>query len=78
MQPLALAMILIGDFSDDAGWVRVAGGKFWSDIAGQRLCVFGGRVLIVAATVRPVLPMRGGGGRGGGADVLRGAAALVF
>src|SRR5712691_9642880 len=54
--------------------VRVASGKFWSDIAEQRLCAFGGRVLIAATTVRTVLPVRGGGGRGGGGVVLRGAA----
>src|SRR5260370_18956619 len=52
----------------------VASGKFWSDITDQRLCAFGGRGLIAATTVRTVLPVRGGGGRGGGADVLRGAA----
>src|ERR1017187_2781633 len=54
--------------------VRVASRKFWSDIAEQRLCAFGGRVLVAAITVRTVLPVRGGGGRGGGEDVLRGAA----
>jgi hypothetical protein len=36
--------------------VRVASGKFWSDIAEQRLCAFGGRVLIAATTVRTVCP----------------------
>ena len=40
--------------------VRVASGKFWSDIAEQRLCAFGGRVLIAATTVRTVLPVRAG------------------
>ena len=54
--------------------VRVASGKFWSDITDHWLCAFGGRGLIAATTVRTVLPVRGGGGRGGGADVLRGAA----
>ena len=54
--------------------VRVASRKFWSNIAEQRLCAFGGRVLVAAITVRTVLPVRGGGGRGGGEDVLRGAA----
>ena len=34
--------------------VRVASGKFWSDIAEQRLCAFGGRVLVAAITVRTV------------------------
>ena len=32
--------------------VRVASGKFWSDSAEQRLCAFGGRVLIAAAVWR--------------------------
>ena len=36
--------------------VRVASGKFWSDIAEQRLCAFGGRVLIAVTTVRTVCP----------------------
>jgi len=40
--------------------VRVASRKFWSDIAEQRLCAFGGRVLVAAITVRTVLPVRGG------------------
>ena len=53
---------------------RVASGKFWSDITDQRLCAFGGRGLIAGTTVRTVLPVRGGGDCGGGADVLRGAA----
>jgi hypothetical protein len=35
---------------------RVASGKFWSDIAEQRLCAFGGRVLIAVTTVRTVCP----------------------
>jgi DNA invertase Pin-like site-specific DNA recombinase len=30
--------------------VRVASGKFWSDIADQGLCAFGGRTLIAATT----------------------------
>jgi hypothetical protein len=41
------------------GEVRVASGKFWSDITDQRLCAFYGRGLIAATTVRTVLPVRG-------------------
>ena len=40
--------------------VRVASGKFWSDIAGQRLCAFGGRLLVAATTVRTGLSVHSG------------------
>ena len=40
--------------------VRVASGKFWSDIAGQRLCAFGGRLLVGATTVRTGLSVHSG------------------
>ena len=40
--------------------VRVASGKFWSDIAGQRLCASGGRLLVVATTVRTGLSVHSG------------------
>src|SRR5260370_13099869 len=43
-------------FTRSPDGVRVASGKFSSDIAEQRLCAFGGRVLIAVTTVRTVCP----------------------